>query len=85
MWLQNIWSVGNPQNQAASVSLAVAQKLLQGEGAVRIHGGGFGGTIQAFVPNHLLNEFREGMDTLLGEGSCHVLRIRPEGGCLVTE
>lgn len=85
MWLQNIWSVRNPQNQAASVALAVAQKLLDGEGAVRIHGGGFGGTIQAFVPDHKLQAFREGMDALLGAGSCHVLRIRPEGGCVVTE
>ena len=85
LWLQNIWSPRTPDRQSVSVALAVAESLLRGEGAVRIHGGGFGGTIQAFVPDALVESFRAGMETLLGQGSCHMLRIRPEGGCLVTE
>ena len=81
--LQNIWSPGSPQEQAVAVSLAVGKKLLDGQGAIRVHGGGFAGTIQAWVPNALLDSFRSGMDALLGQGMCHVLRIRPQGGCVV--
>ena len=57
-------------------------RLLGGHGACRVHGGGFAGTIQAFVPNEQLEEFRGGIEAVLGEGSCHVLSIRPEGGIL---
>ncbi len=46
----------------------------------RVHGGGFAGTVQAFVPNDTVEAFQAGMDAVLGEGACHVLRIRPEGG-----
>ncbi len=81
--LQNTWSVSHPRNQAVPVALAVAEDLLAGEGAVRVHGGGFAGTIQAFVPNALLEKFRAGMEALLGEGSCHILHIRPMGGGVV--
>ena len=55
----------------------------EGTGAIRVHGGGFAGTIQAFVPLEKLDAFRSGMEALLGPGMCHVLRVRPQGGCVV--
>ena len=57
--------------------------LLGGRGAIRVHGGGFGGTIQAFVPDVLLTCFQEGMEAALGKGCCHILRIRPVGGTVI--
>ena len=82
--LQNTWSVHNPQQQAIPLALAEAERLLDG-GAVRVHGGGFAGTIQAWVPQGDLEAFKNGMEALLGQGKCHVLRIRPVGGCVVAE
>lgn len=79
--LQNTWSISNPKQQAIPVALAIGQKLLNGCGAIRVHGGGFAGTIQAFVPNEMLDEFKFGMEDLLGTAKCHVLNIRPYGGC----
>ena len=61
-------------------TLALCDTLLNGRGAYRVHGGGFAGTIQAFVPFDLLDSFVAGMDGILGEGACHVLSIRPQGG-----
>ena len=81
--LQNVCPFSNPREQAVLLSIALAKKLLQGKGAVRVHGGGFAGTIQAFVPMEMLNAFQQGMEAVLGEGKCHVLRIRPEGGCVI--
>ena len=83
MYLQNVYPSGYTSQQAVAVSLFLAEKLLKGKGAVRVHGGGFAGTIQAFVPNDMLNEFKEGMEKVLGEGSCHVLGIRPAGGIVL--
>ncbi len=77
--LQNTWSVQDPRQQAIPLALAEAERLLD-KGAVRVHGGGFAGTIQAWVPNEELAGFKAGMEALLGEGSCHILRIRPVGG-----
>ena len=54
-------------------------------GACRVHGGGFAGTIQAFVPNADLDQFKSGMEALFGAGKCHILHIRPQGGCVVAE
>ena len=81
--LQNIWSVDSPKQQAVTLALALGKKLLNGTGAIRVHGGGFAGTIQAFVPNDKLAAFKTGMETVLGPRKCHVLHIRPQGGCLV--
>ena len=81
--LQNIWSISDPKHQAVSLALALGRKLLDGTGAIRVHGGGFAGTIQAFVPNEKLAAFKTGMETVLGPGKCFVLHIRPQGGCLV--
>ena len=83
--LQNTWSTSNPRQQAIPVVLAVGAGLLEGTGAIRVHGGGFAGTVQAFVPNDKLESFKAGMEALLGPGKCHVLHIRPQGGCLVAE
>ena len=81
--LQNIWSVDAPREQAVSLALALGRQLLEGSGAIRVHGGGFAGTIQAFVPQEKLSAFKTGMERVLGPGKCHILHIRPVGGCLV--
>ncbi len=80
--LQNTWSVSDPRRQAIPMALAIGRELLDGSGAIRVHGGGFAGTIQAFVPNERLASFRRGMETLLGPDTCHMLHIRPQGGCV---
>lgn len=85
LMLQNIWSPATPRKQAVSLALAVGQELLEGTGAIRVHGGGFAGTIQAFVPNDKLDSFKSGMEALLDRGKCHILRIRPQGGCVAAE
>ena len=81
--LQNTWSVADPQQQAIPLALAVGRELLEGTGAIRVHGGGFAGTIQAFVPDGRLEAFRTGLEAILGPGKCHVLHIRPVGGCVL--
>ena len=83
--LQNTWSIAEPKQQAIPMVLALGRELLEGTGAIRVHGGGFAGTVQAFVPNERLTSFRSGMEKLLGQGKCHVLHIRPQGGCAVAE
>lgn len=83
--LQNIWSPAEPREQAVSVALAVGKRLLGSSGAIRVHGGGFAGTVQAFVPDALLETFKAGMEAVFGEGKCYVLHIRPKGGCVVAE
>ncbi len=83
--LQNTWSTASPKQQAIPLVLAQGAELLEGTGAIRVHGGGFAGTVQAFVPDEKLKAFKAGMETLLGPGKCHVLHIRPQGGCVVAE
>jgi galactokinase len=80
MYLQNVIPSGYKAHQDVAVALALAEHYLQGRGAYRVHGGGFAGTIQAFVPVDMLDAFVAGMDAALGEGACHVLSIRPQGG-----
>ena len=80
MYLQNVIPAGNKAKQEVALSLALSRKLLGGRGACRVHGGGFAGTIQAFVPMDLLETFTKGIDAVLGDGACHVLSIRPQGG-----
>ncbi len=80
MYLQNVIPAGYKEHQEMAIALAMCHKLLGGRGAYRVHGGGFAGTVQAFVPNDMLDAFREGMDAVLGQGACHVLSIRPYGG-----
>ena len=80
MYLQNVIPAGYKAHQDVAVALALCEHYLRGKGGFRVHGGGFAGTIQAFVPFALLDSFVAGMDAALGEGACHVLSIRPEGG-----
>ena len=81
MYLQNVYASSMPHQQAVSLALAICDQVLGDAGAYRVHGGGFAGTIQAFVPNDLLNEFKQEIEAVFGEGMCHVLSIRPVGGC----
>lgn len=82
-YLQNIYAPKNPSEQGLSVGLYAAENVLEGRGACRVHGGGFAGTIQAFVPNDKLDAFTDTMEKLFGKGSCHKLYIRPCGGVKV--
>ena len=80
MYLQNVIPAGYKEHQDVAVSLALCEHYLHGRGAYRVHGGGFAGTVQAFVPFDILESFRAGIDAVLGAGACHVLSIRPQGG-----
>ena len=79
-YLQNVYSPRHLEAQAIPVALAVSDLVLKDRGASRVHGGGFAGTIQAFVPDDLVDDYRKAMDGLFGEGSCHILFVRPVGG-----
>ena len=82
-YLQNVYAACDVEFQGLSLALALAQRALDGCGAWRVHGGGFGGTTQNFVPTGRLEAFRALMEGVFGPGSCHVLSIRPLGGiCL---
>ena len=83
--LQNVMPAGRKEHQEVAIALALAEELLAGSGACRVHGGGFAGTIQAFVPVDKLDAFKAGMEAVLGAGQCHVLSITPNGGMLESE
>ena len=72
------------REQGVPVALALSQRVLNGHGAWRLQGGGFAGTIQAFVPVDLLDAYKAAIDGCFGEGSCHVLNIRNYGAVPVT-
>ena len=80
MYNQNVFATKQPEIQPVSIALALSEQVLDGKGAWRVHGGGFAGTIQAFVPNDLLDEYKSTLEAVFGEGSCYVLAIRPVGG-----
>ncbi len=80
MYLQNVIPAGYKEHQDVAIALALCEHYLQGRGAYRVHGGGFAGTVQAFVPLDMLDAFKTGIDAALGQGACHVLSIRPWGG-----
>ena len=83
MYNQNVFTTKNPTEQRLSLALAISGQVLGDRGAYRVHGGGFAGTIQAFVPNDLLEQYRTVLEGVFGEGTCHVLQVRPVGGaCL---
>lgn len=81
--LQNVYPTSKPTEQGLSLALALTSKVLKDQGAYRVHGGGFAGTIQAFVPNDLVKEYKEKIEMVFGEGSCHILKIRSVGGTKV--
>ena len=80
MYLQNVIPAGYREHQDVALSLSLCEMYLGGRGAYRVHGGGFAGTVQAFVPVDILEDFRKGIDAVLGGGACHILSIRPHGG-----
>ena len=82
-YLQNVIPAGYKEHQEVAVTIAAAKHFLHGEGAVRVHGGGFAGTVQAFVPLTRLDSFKTEMEAILGKGRCHILSIRPEGGAVL--
>lgn len=83
-YLQNVYTTKNVSEQGLSLALCLAERVLSGKRAAwRVHGGGFAGTIQAFVPTEDVAEFRAVMDAAFGEGRCMVLRVRPEGALRV--
>lgn len=79
MYLQNVIVTGSVKEQSAALALALCDSILGERGAYRIHGGGFGGTVQAFVPDDMLEEFRQKVEAVFGPGSCHVMKIRSRG------
>ena len=83
MYLQNISVEGAVDNQAVGVALSLCDVLLEGRGAFRVHGGGFAGTVQAFVPLDMLDSFKATVESAIAPGCCHVLSIRPVGGAVV--
>ena len=79
MYNQNVYPVTNVREQNVSLALALSELVLKGEGAWRVHGGGFAGTIQAFVPQSLLKKYVSTLENVYGKGSCHILFIRHQG------
>lgn len=78
--LQNLYSNKTPTEQAIPLAIAMSKSILKNRGAVRVHGGGFAGTIQAFVPTEMVQEYKESIERIFGDGSCHQMKIRPVGG-----
>jgi galactokinase len=83
MYNQNIYPVSNVEEQGVSLALALSEMVLKGEGAWRVHGGGFAGTIQAFVPQNLLDKYVTTLEHVYGQGACHKLFIRQKGSVKV--
>ena len=84
MYLQNVSNYDDPRHMEVALTIALCKNLLAGRGGARVHGGGFAGTVQAYVPLDMLVEFRTRMEAVLGEGYCHVVQIRSVGGLQLT-
>lgn len=82
-YLQNIYANEAPQSQGLSIALALSEEFLGEKGACRVHGGGFAGTIQVFVPKEMAGDYRHTMEAVFGENSCHFLKLRPCGAVKV--
>ncbi len=83
-YLQNVYSNSDVSEQGLSLALALTERYLAGRGACRVHGGGFAGTIQAFVPDDMLDGYVEMIEGVFGKGNCYVLKIRPHGGIKIS-
>ncbi len=81
--LQNLYCTSTPQIQEIPLALMLSRRVLGKEGACRVHGGGFAGTIQAFVPKAKVDEYVKTLEAVYGRGACHILKIRPSGGVKV--
>ena len=79
-YLQNIFSPTNPKEQGLSLALALCEQLIRSEGAYRVHGGGFAGTVLAFVPVAVKEDFTNNMCNVFGENCCHFLKFSQKGG-----
>jgi galactokinase len=84
MYNQNIYDIIHKEEQVVSLGLALSEMVLKNHGAWRVHGGGFGGTIQAFVPQNKLDEYVKTLEHVYGKGKCHIMFIRPEGAIKVS-
>lgn len=84
MYLQNTAVPGSAAHQEVNAALALCDCALKGRGAFRVHGGGFAGTVQAFVPLGMRDSFQKTVDGVLGDGSCHFVQVRPCGGAVLT-
>lgn len=82
-YLQNVYSNSDVQHQNVSLALAISEDFLGGNGVCRVHGGGFAGTIQAFVKNEIVTEYQKRMNIVFGSDACSVLKIRKYGGMKV--
>lgn len=78
--LQNVYSPSNPREQAISLALALTKQFLNGRGAYRVHGGGFAGTIQCYIPDKMFADYKKMIEAVFGEGSCVKLFVRAVGG-----
>ncbi|MBO7474168.1 MAG: galactokinase [Ruminococcus sp.] len=78
--LQNLYSCAEYKEQQIPLAIMLSKRFLGGNGAVRVHGGGFAGTIQAFVPGYLTTDYAAEMERVFGAGSCYILTVRPVGG-----
>ncbi len=85
MLLQNMFSMKNREKQEIMVGITVSRRYLNGSGAVRVHGGGFAGTIQAFVPNYMVNGYIKELDRIFGEGSTMVMGIRKGNSSIILD
>jgi galactokinase len=79
-YLQNLYSTSNVSEQGLSLAIALTKQFLGDKGACRVHGGGFAGTIQCYIPTDMLESYKTMIEKTFGEGSCCVLNIRPAGG-----
>ena len=84
-FLQNVYADFDYKNQAVSLGLAMSEMILKDHGVCRVHGGGFAGTIQAFVENGYVETYKEEIEKVFGKGSCHILKVRKLGGCKVID
>lgn len=82
-YLQNVYSNHDVDNQAVSIAIALSEQILKDQGVCRVHGGGFAGTIQAFVKDEFVETYQAEIEKYFGKGSCHILKVRKYGGMKV--
>ena len=79
-YLQNLYSNSNVREQGLCLALALTKNFLNGKGACRVHGGGFAGTIQCYIPTERFLDYKKMIENAFGEGSCCLINVRPVGG-----
>lgn len=82
-YLQNVYTNHDLKHQNLSLALALSERFLRDNGVCRVHGGGFAGTIQCFIKNEIVYEYKNYIENIFGKNSCHVLKIRKYGGIKV--